>query len=500
MLIIFIKFLILSLLTILVLDGLDKSIKLERLKQIVIFALSFAMYLFYLSTLLTVKSFFYRYNYLDSYGGYNTYQSIIFYSILSALSLVSSVLISHFIYYIVKKKFLLYLTNILVICILMYFNYRIITNKTFFRIDESSINIFTISIYLFVSIIVSYIFRELILTNYTYSFKLMLPIAIVLLALNVLLISDTFKLFPINLYANEFKIIATKYSPFKVKALEPAKKYHIRDAKFDSVNVGDTCAFGKRNGDFDSSEYEDIEWIVLDKNKKDKSILLISKNGLYIVQNNAIENVLSNYKWYHNYSEKERDLPYDVDTDSSDYKEDQFIYKNSAMRYRMFDCYRNFLSTNLSNENNTKYNELNLSKNILDTYLDDTKTTEKFFSLSEKEFNKYKNIDGVGNFYLKPNASYIVYKKEFESVVYALRDFKKRDDYSFDFKIADTSLSYSNFSWDPSYNYKIRDNNKNINKIYWFSERFDSANYDRELWHDMIDIVLRPCMWYKLDE
>ena len=500
MLIVFIKFFALALLTILGLSGLDKVIKSDRFKMIVLFALSFVMYVFYLFTLMTVKSFFYRYNYLDSYGGYNAYQSMIFYSILSALSLVSSILISHFIYFVVKKKLVLYLVNILIICVLIYFNYKVLVHKTFFRMDESYAYVVTITIYVFVSIAVSYIFRELFLSSSGYSIKIVLLITILLLLANACLINDTFKLLPVNLYANELKKIAIKYTPFKVKALEPAKKYHIRDAEFDNVNVGDTCAFGKRNGDFDSSEYEDIEWIVLDKNKKDKSILLISKNGLDMVQNNAIENLLSNYKWYHNYSEKERDLPYDVDTDSSDYKEDQFIYKNSAMRYKLFDCYRNFLSTNLSNENNSKYNELELSKNILDTYLEDTKTTEKFFSLSEKEFNKYKNIDGVGNFYLKPNAHYIVYKKEFNPVVYSLRDFMKKNDYSFDFKVADTFLTYSNFSWDPSYNYKIRDNNKNINEIYWFSDIFNSSNYDRELSHDMIDIVLRPCMWYKLDE
>ena len=500
MIIVFVKIFALSLLIILVLDVFDKTLKSEKLKYIILFAMSLIVYLFYLLTLLTVKSFFYRYNFIDSYGGYNAYQTVIFYTVLSVLSLISSILISHFIYFIVKKRFVLYIVNIFIIILLMYFNSRIISNKTFYRFDESSANIIAISFFIFVSIIVSYIFKELFLGNNKYSYKILYPLAIITFIANGFLIYDTFKILPVNLYTNEIKKIATKYIPIKVKSLEPAKKYHIRDAKFDNLNIGDICAFGKREWNFDSNEFEDIDWIVLDKNKIDKSVLLISKNGLDMVRNNAITNPLDEYKRYHNYDEKDRDIKYDVDTDGSDFQAGQYVYKNSALRYEFFDCYRNFLSMNLSKEDNVKYNEYNFAQNIKDTYLEDTKTTEKFFALSEKEFNKYKNIDGVGNFYLIPNANYIVFNKEFDTVVYALRDYKKRDDYSFDFKIADTALTYSNFSWDPSYNYNIRDNNKNINKIYWFSDRFPASNYDNELWNDTINIVLRPCMWYKLDE
>ena len=498
MLIIFIKIFIFTMITLLGLNLFDKKVESEKTKKLSLFILSILCYLFYLMTSLVLKHIFYRYNFSDYYVGYTAYQTITYYALLMILSIETSLFVSYFIYMIFKKRLVFYILTFLIICAFIYINKLVIVSKTFYRESESSAYLNIINIFTILSIVAIYFFNEIVFIGFNYKKAYCLIISIFFFIVNLMLLVDVFKVLPTNLYLNEIKNL-TQNINFLSGSIsnEPNKTYHIREAKFDETKIGDTLCFGKRNGDPSGSDFVDIEWIILDKDKKDKSILVLSKNGLGMIRNNALNNLLKNYKWYSGYYDGQNDMPYDIKEEELT---DEFTYRNSALRYEIFRCYREFVDTNLSDEDDEKYNELKFVDNIKETYLNDTKTNERFFVLNEKEFNKYKNILGVGNFYFRPNDNYIVYHKEFMPLIYVLRDYKKISDYSYDFKIADTTLSYSNFEWDESYNFQIRDKNKNINKVYWFSERFDYGTYSNELSNDTVDIVLRPCMWIKLDE
>ena len=276
-------------------------------------------------------------------------------------------------------------------------------------------------------------------------------------------------------------------------------KTKLKNLRYDEIKIGDTVSFGRRKV---GGVYKDIEWIVLDKKKNENEVLLLSKYGLDVVNNFALENKVTDYEYY----DIDYDTAYKYDLSSPD----EFDYNNSALRYAMYHCYEDFLEYYLSKDINKEYNEYDYKDNIVDTYLEDTKTYEKFFPLSKDEYNKYKKMEGVGNFYFENSDRYIIFREQFSNIIYTLRTFKaksneKGENYEYDFLCVDTPYDALTFEKNEEL---IKNSNNIIGETFWFHDRFtadfEDENYNErtanDLYHGFIDVVLRPAMWYKCDE
>ena len=276
-----------------------------------------------------------------------------------------------------------------------------------------------------------------------------------------------------------------------IESYDDYKLDKLKDLNFDEIGVGSTVSFGNRY----SGMHEDIEWIVLDKKKDEKEVLLLSKNGLGVTHNDLLQNKVVDYKYYSSYD----DSDYGYDESSSE----EMNYYNSALRFKMYNCYKSFIELNLSKDENKDYNEYDFRDNIVDTYLSDTKTYEKFFPLSRDEYNKYKKIQGVGNFYFKNIGNDLIYQNQFRNMFYTLRTFKTTDN-SYNFLCVDTPYDALTFEMNEGIlndRYYIRGN------TFWFNDKFISdptdARYNKkiadDLYHGFVDVVIRPAMWYKCD-
>lgn len=313
---------------------------------------------------------------------------------------------------------------------------------------------------------------------------------------------NTITVYPNYLYEKALDAQLKKYflliSDDLANSSNNLKKLELRKTKFDDIKVGNTVSFGRREADSGLSGkiFEDIDWIVLDKNDDEKQVLLLSKNGLDVVRNKAIEQRLMDYEYYSSY--------YDDDYEYDNSSKEEYNYNNSALRFEMYNCYKDFVAFNLSKDENKEYNEYNLKDNIVDTYLTDTKTYEKFFPLSKDEYDKYKKIDGVGNFIFINNSQYIIFNRQFRNIFYVLRTFNHRN-FGYNFLCVDTPYDVLTYEMNEKL---LKNNNYIIGNTFWFDDNFiydyKDPNYNEHLANDLdhghIDVVLRPAMWYKLSE
>ena len=311
--------------------------------------------------------------------------------------------------------------------------------------------------------------------------------------------NNTIMIYPTYFYEKVLNEQIKKYISFEPDGIDNSLILELKDLKYDDINIGNTVLFGRREGGSSGiygDDFEDIEWLVLDKKDDEKQVLLLSKNGLSVVNNKAIEQRLVDYEFYN--SDYNDDYEYDKS------EEEKFNYNNSALRFEMYNCYKDFIDNNLSKDENNKYNDYNLKDNIVNSYLRDTNTYEKFFPLNKDEYNKYKKIDSVGNFYFKNNDAYTIFNNELRYVFYALRTFNFIDLVGYDFLCVDTPYYFSTYD-DETF---IKNNNYIIGNTFWFHDRFTEDYRKKNIYSDivakdldngLVNVVLRPAMWYRMD-
>ena len=463
-----------------------KFIKNQFLKDVILSVFLFIIFIFLIWTIRVDTINFVKMDFFDSYVGYDT---IFFYTktgIYIFLCITVAILFSNIVNRLYNNRIIYYLSAIMIFIVLLFYIY----SNGIFLFDKKYINQYLV---ILLGVLFAYLReyltcdrnKELESSKNTNNiiFKIVTIILFFVLISNIIKFTTSF--YPTYLYEKVLiNIINSGYSKNDVASI-----HSIKQLNYDNIKVGDTIQFGKREDAYSVKELSPIEWIVLDKDDNEKKLLLLSKNGLDIIRNYAVTKKLIDYDYYDSgYSKYEYD----------ESNEDEFNFYNSALRYELYDCYSNFLDYNLSKEDDDEYNEYKYSVNILPTYLEDTNTTEKFFLLNDKEFDKYKKIDGVGNFYFINSNNYIIFNKEFRNLPIVLRDFREKNGV-YDFKCVDSGYTASQYSFDVDHDYEIKNKNNYIGTPFWFSDVYTSEVYDNDLWHGFIDLVLRPAMWYKCE-
>ena len=465
----------------------EKYIKNKKVSDIILAILCLTLIFLYIWTLKVDRLSFVKFNYMDSYAGIDTLYGIMKISIYIMFNISLAIFLSNLLYQIFDKNKVLYYISVFVIIILLF----VYNNATgvISVIYSNRVSIFgnTVNVlYMFFFLIT--IFLSLLYDNISSNKKnvdekkenIKNAILVVLyLIICIISFNRVTSFYPTYLYEKVFEKVTVKK--------ENNKTVLMKDVKYDDMLIGDTIQFGVRYEGY--STYCPIEWIVIDKDDKNKKLLLLSKNGIDVEQNDAIRQSIDIYDSYSSYYNEYYDY------DESDLK--AVNYNNSALRFEFNECYRYFVNNCLSKEANEEYNEYRFKDNIDYTYLEDTKTKEKFFPLSEAEYNKYKKIPGVGNFYFINSTNYVVYRREFNSFYVVLRDLREIGEGIYDFKCLSPKYTISEYEWDKSNGFPIRDNDNTILKPFWFS----TANEDSDdLWHNFVDVVLRPAMWYECEE
>ena len=450
----------------------------KNICDILLATISLFIIFLFLYTLIVEQLNFVKIDYLDIYFGYDN--AIIIFKIIlySGFIILITISTASFLYNLFDKNKIVYFVSSIILYLVLYFllirfniiNFDIRDDRWFKLISYRTSFINSLIFGIGIAYIIYYklfykIENKLFLNKYI--------VLILFIIVNVFFVKFVLDFYPLDKYKNVL-----------YKSFEKETKIHsIKNLNYDTVNIGDTIQFGERRNDV----YESIEWIVLDKNNNENKLLLLSKNGFNVIQNNALTDKVRDYKYYSSYY----DSGYQFDE-----SDEKFSYNNSALRFKNYEAYNEFVENNLSKDANEKINEYKNKNNILNTYLDDTNTYEYFFPLNEMEYNKYKYINGVGNFYFKYDSRYIIYRKEFRHMPIVLRTFRENNN-QYDFRCVDDIFSPLQYEMD--YDNQIKDNNNYIGTIFWFLDKYLKDSYSDDMWYGHIDIVYRPAMWYRCD-
>lgn len=450
----------------------------KKILDITLAAMSLFIIFLFLYTIKVELLNFVKLDYLDIYFGYDNAIKILKIIIYSGFVILITISTASFLYSLFDKNKTIYFISSLIFYLSIYF--------LLIRFNIISFDIKDDRWFKLIPYRISYIMSLIIGIGTTYfiyyksskkiSNKLLQNKYIVLILF--IIINSIFAKFVLGFYPfNQY--VRVLYESFE----KETKTYSIKEIKYDDISIGDTIQFGEKR----SNTYDRIEWIVLDKNNNENKLLLLSKNGFDVIHNYALTNKITDYKHYSSYYNS------DYQFDESD---DKFSYNNSALRFENYRAYNEFVEYNLSKDVNGKFNEYRFKDNILNTYFNDTNTYEYFFPLSEQEYNKYKHINGVGNFYFKYDAQYIIYKKEYRPMPIALRTYRERNN-KYDFKCVDDI--FSPFQYEMDNDKQIQNSNNYIGTTFWFLDKYLKDSYSDDMWNGFIDIVYRPAMWYKCD-